>query len=146
MIINDARSLAYTLLERYGLSHWSVKFDRAVKRFGQCQYEGQAISLSTKLTELNSKDRVEQTILHEIAHALTRGHGHDRVWRAKALAIGHKSGRRCYNPAETVLPTKEYHYKAECTCGQVHYRVKNPRKGKYYCAQSKFILSFEKIG
>ena len=62
----------------------------AVCRFGKRQ-----IGLSRPLTELHSEEEVRDTILHEIAHALVGPeHGHDRVWRAKARAIG-SSGERC---------------------------------------------------
>ena len=42
-------------------------------------------------------DHVIDTLLHEIAHALVgHKHGHDAVWRRKALQIG-CNGKRCYS-------------------------------------------------
>ena len=40
---------------------------------------------------------IDDTLLHEIAHALVgKAHGHDQVWQAKAVALG-CSGRRCHD-------------------------------------------------
>ena len=40
---------------------------------------------------------IEDTLLHEIAHALVgRRHHHDAVWRAKAREIG-CTGQRCHS-------------------------------------------------
>jgi len=47
------------------------------------------ISLSRYLISLNGEEEVRETILHEIAHALVGySHGHDRVWKLKAMEIG----------------------------------------------------------
>jgi hypothetical protein len=44
---------------------------------------------------MNPIPKTRDTILHEIAHALTPGHNHDSVWRAKSIEIG-CDGKRCY--------------------------------------------------
>ena len=50
------------------------------KRFGQCDRTTKTISLSKELTRINDISKVKDTILHEIAHALTKG-GHNREWK-----------------------------------------------------------------
>ena len=86
-----AQRLAVQLLERHGLFQqgWVFRFDNAVSRFGVTHHRKQVISLSRNLTSLNTEDEVRDTLLHEIDHALVGiGHGHDRVWKRKALEIG----------------------------------------------------------
>ena len=96
MKLPSAKSLALALMSAHGLSHWAFKFDRAVRRFGYCSYRTKTISLSENLVALNDVSIVQNTILHEIAHALVgSGHGHSAVWKAKAIEIG-CSGERCY--------------------------------------------------
>lgn len=46
------------------------------------------ITLSRKHAENDSEDEVIETILHEIAHAITPGAGHSKIWRDTSLAIG----------------------------------------------------------
>lgn len=47
------------------------------------------------LAMMNPITQTRDTILHEIAHALTPGHNHDAVWQTKAVEIG-CDGKRCY--------------------------------------------------
>lgn len=95
MQIEQAQALALRLMAAHGLGHWSLVVDRARTRAGVCRAEQREIGLSRPLTELHSEAEVTDTVLHEIAHALVGPrHGHDAVWRAKALAIG-CSGTRC---------------------------------------------------
>jgi predicted SprT family Zn-dependent metalloprotease len=93
--ILDARRLAAVLMRRHGLTGWQLVFDNAKTRAGICRAVPREIGLSRVLTQLHSEADVTDTILHEIAHALVGpAHGHDAVWRAKALAIG-CSAKRC---------------------------------------------------
>jgi predicted SprT family Zn-dependent metalloprotease len=93
--ILEARRLAVGLMRRHGLTGWRLVFDNAKTRAGICRAVPQEIGLSRVLTALHSEAEVTDTILHEIAHALVGpAHGHDEVWREKALAIG-CSAKRC---------------------------------------------------
>lgn len=95
MEILEARRLAVGLMRRHGLIGWRLVFDNAKTRAGICRAAPKEIGLSRVLTALHSEPEVTDTILHEIAHALVGpAHGHDLVWRDKALAIG-CSARRC---------------------------------------------------
>ena len=107
MDLKDAEALAYALMQEFGLSDWKFKFDSSVRRFGACFYRRRTITLSRKLTELNSSKQVEDTIRHEIAHALAGPrNGHNDEWRATAVACGARP-ERCYN-LEVVQPPRKY--------------------------------------
>jgi predicted SprT family Zn-dependent metalloprotease len=87
----NARRLAEQLMEKHGLSGeggYRFVWDNAKRRFGCCFIHRKLISLSKPLTLLNEETDVRDTILHEIAHALTPTHGHNAVWKAKCREIG----------------------------------------------------------
>ena len=52
---------------------YRFKFDNAKRRFGQCSYTNKRISLSKPLSSNNLDNffQINDTILHEIAHALS---------------------------------------------------------------------------
>lgn len=104
MEILAARRLATGLMRRHGLTGWKLVFDNAKTRAGICRAVPREIGLSRVLTELYSENEVRETVLHEIAHALVGpAHGHDAVWRAKAVQIG-CSAERCVSPEAPRLP------------------------------------------
>lgn len=124
MTLQDAEDLAFGLMFEHGLIQdgWTFKFDNARRRFGVCNYTNKRIGLSAPLTKIREPDNVRNTILHEIAHALVgRGHGHDSVWRSKAIEIG-CNGQRCSNDA-----TIKGKWVAVCPAGHTHYKHRRPR-------------------
>ena len=133
MNLQEAKDLAISLMEEHGLidARWYFRFDNAKRRFGVCNYTYKRISLSTALTELNDIEKVKDTILHEIAHALVGfNHGHDWVWKQKALEIG-CNGDRCYSSDEVVTTSAKY--EAVCPnpeCKHLHKKHKRSRRTK----------------
>ena len=88
---------AYTFLDKHDLNDWSFRFDHAKSRAGLCIYNKKIISLSSHFARFATPGEIRNTLLHEIAHALVgHCHGHDIVWKEKALEIG-CNARRCYN-------------------------------------------------
>ena len=89
MLVTDATKLARRLMDEAGLTTWKVNLDNARRRFGQCRHGSKTISLSRPLIMANDEAQVKDTILHEIAHALVgAGHGHNKVWKRQAAALG----------------------------------------------------------
>jgi len=84
---------------------WKFKWDRATRRFGCCHHQRKIISLSLPLTRLNPETQVRDTLLHEIAHALTPGQGHNRHWKKKCVEVGAQPSR-CFMPEEVILPPR----------------------------------------
>ena len=119
MNVLQAKRMLREQLDKHELYHVDIKMNtRFTNTFGQYSYRRlsnyKVVQLTTKLVELNDEDRVLKTILHEVAHALTEGHGHDRVWRAKLLEIG-GDGETYYNVRNTnIVERKRTIYQAFC--------------------------------
>lgn len=97
MIFADVTVLAQNMMNDHGLIEkgWYFSWDRAKKRMGCCNYSLKQITMSRILTPSRPMHEIKNTILHEIAHALVgHSHGHNEVWRAKAIEIG-CTGDRC---------------------------------------------------
>ena len=105
MTVEDATDFANNALRLHGLldQGWSFTFDNARRRFGTCNYRTQTISLSRPLTVRNDAAQVRDTILHEIAHALTPGAHHGAAWKLKAKEVGARP-ERGYDSETVVLP------------------------------------------
>lgn len=91
-----AAVIAGRLLEEHGLTGtgWLFGFDTAETRHGSCDFDRRRITLSRPLTAAGTVEQVTQTLLHEVAHALTGPHrGHSAAWRLKARQIGYTGGR-----------------------------------------------------
>jgi predicted SprT family Zn-dependent metalloprotease len=118
MNLYAARHLALELMKQHGLSDWSFRFDHARRRFGSCRTRAKVITLSRPLTFLNDEAQVRDTVLHEIAHALTPEDGHGEVWKRKCREIG-ADPRRCYTDQEVLSPPRRVApYRIGCeACG-----------------------------
>lgn len=126
MELHRAAALAERLLGEHGLTDWSFAFDRARVRAGACHHHDRRISLSPHLTRAHDEAQVRETLLHEIAHALVGPrHGHDEVWRARAVAIG-ATGRRCYAAGEE--PVVAGRWQGRCSAGHVVHRHRRPTR------------------
>ena len=134
---------------------YTFKFDNAKRRFGLCSYRRKEISLSKPLCEYNLDNffQINDTMLHEIAHALSykihgdRGSGHCKRWVHVAKSIG-CNGIRCYDSSQ--VNNIEHKYSLICdTCGGNYPRHRKPRQ-EYSCAKcepkrfnSKYLIRVE---
>lgn len=99
-----ARITARHLMDEHGLHAWSFGFDNAKRRCGQCNYTKRLITLSRYYVGMNDEREVRDTILHEIAHALTGpGHGHGPKWKSTARKIG-ATPNRCADASVSMPP------------------------------------------
>jgi len=115
---------------------YTFKFDTAKRRLGCCKYSRKQITLSKPLA-LNNMDKVHgkltDTILHEIAHALSygtfgsRGRGHGDIWQTIAKQIG-CNAERCYTHDE--IDKVQSKYSLICpTCDRETSRHRLPKSG-----------------
>tara|TARA_B100001094_G_scaffold305476_1_gene335341 strand:- start:553 stop:1053 length:501 start_codon:yes stop_codon:yes gene_type:complete len=131
MKLEKARNIALRLMRQHGLSDYTFKWDRAVRRFGCHNGRLKTLSLSRPMTEHeNNEKRVINTILHEIAHALDyrkRGYSnHDYEWKRVARSIG-CSGERCSSDSGV---DKSQFMKWVATCPNCEREVYYARKTK----------------
>jgi predicted SprT family Zn-dependent metalloprotease len=126
---------ANELLQRFGLIGWHFTFDRARVRAGCCYYPTNnrpgRITLSVHFVAMNNSDEVEDTLRHELAHALAgRDAGHGPIWKSACLITGARP-LRCYGRNVEMPPGA---WKAVCIgCGRTHSRHRRPRQGNYHC-------------
>lgn len=98
MNLLKAKARAEDLMEKHGLLEKDWQFQWSANKFhGQCFHKEKLIVLSTRMTSVNTEAVVEDTILHEIAHAFTPNHGHDEVWQRKAMELGATPRAICRN-------------------------------------------------
>lgn len=110
MKLIQIQQLAEETMKQHGLIQdgWTFQYDNAVRRFGYCDYRKKLISLSKNLVLLNNLYEINNTILHEIAHALAGNRaGHGREWKQMAKSIG-CSGQRCYDSSVVSKPKHKW--------------------------------------
>jgi len=142
--LRDAEQLAKRLMAEFGLTAkgWTFRWDDAERRFGCChhgvaftrighfpvQKHEPFISMSRSMTLLNEAAKVEDTIRHEIAHALCKpqkGVHHGEDWKRMCAVTGARPVR-CYSHADTVVVKQDW--SATCGgCGTIYYKKKQPR-------------------
>jgi len=87
--IVEAQTTARQLMDQHGLDDWRLHLDNARQRCGSCNFTNRQISLSKHFVELNDLSEVRNTVLHEIAHALTGPRvAHGARWQSAARKIG----------------------------------------------------------
>ena len=151
MELTDAKILAENLMQKHGLSNYSFDFIQSLHKFGVCNNAKKIIYLSIPLVKINSTERVTQTILHEIAHALTPGNGHNKKWLSMARSIGFILQAR-YTTSNTVVPDKNYEGKC-VSCGKIILRYRTRRLACGVCCRqfsegkfdNKYLFSWTKI-
>jgi len=90
MTRQEASQLLREELLKHGLKDWSIRLNQNPNSgfLGLCSHKDKCIILSAHHIDIHPTPDVVNTIRHEVAHALTPGHGHDEVWSDKAREIG----------------------------------------------------------
>lgn len=148
MDLFEASILAKELIGTY-LPHYKFAFDSKKNVNGSCHYNVRTIYLSRHLTQLRTKEAVTKTIYHEIAHGLTQGNGHGKLWQNQMRKFGYVP-ERC--SSDVVDKSSISNWKAVCRyCGKTYYMVRSPRvkkccgvcsKGKW---DAKYTLTFKRM-
>lgn len=79
----NARQMTRTLLDQYGFPDWNVEIDKRPTswRYGCCKWNSKSVGLSEFYLAKATDDEIEDLILHEIAHVLSPGSYHYKVWK-----------------------------------------------------------------
>lgn len=132
MTLEETKELATKLFKEFGIEDWEFKIlTRSGVRFlGRCYINRKVIEISLWHI-LKNPDHVEETIRHEIAHALDWIHfkkcGHGVSWKLLCIEIGANPTRVC-NEA-----TPLYRVKGTCPrCKKDYFRVRGPQR-KFVC-------------
>lgn len=93
MEMHKVKELVETALTTHGLVGWTFKSSTALGYAGQCRYLKKEIAISVPWARALSDEKIMDTILHEVAHALkmTRGlpgTGHGKEWKKVAREVG----------------------------------------------------------
>ena len=139
MKLQYAQQYAIERMEQLALEGWRFEFDNAIRRFGACHHTERKITISRKLTELNDVADVQDTILHEIAHALAgASNGHNEIWKRYARLIGAEPNR-CYSGKDIKTPKSKWLLLCQEGC-----EIKRHRKpadvSNYQCKKHKSSL------
>ena len=88
---NLASKFCRAELDKHGLKDWHIRLtmDFNVPFLGLCVYKDKTIILNAAHIDIHPYHEVENTIRHEVAHAIVgQGFGHGSVWEEKAREIG----------------------------------------------------------
>ena len=152
MELKKASALTHVLMHQHDLHReWTFRWQNKKCSLGTCSYNRKEIRLSRWYVELNDMGDVKDTILHEIAHALSykrygsRGIGHGVLWKKVCREIG-AIPRSC---SKSHLNKPQNHYKyVDICCGLTFRRHRLRKHTKYSCPKchvSLFVSKKEKI-
>lgn len=125
MELREAKRMARELMHKHGIGHWSLRWMDERHTAGTCattkwnpnpRKSRGVIKLSRVFMEYQDVLEARDTILHEIAHALTNPKfpDHGKQWRLKAQAIG-GTGAQYVDRREHAKP--QYGYIGTCPAG-----------------------------
>lgn len=93
MDLNRAEFLAHNMMHEYGITArfvWTESMYANAEAFVSYNGRFDEIRLSRPLSEVRSEADVANSILHEVAHLLSRDPNHDRAFIEKARELGVK--------------------------------------------------------
>lgn len=102
---DKATRYAKEQLIKHNLKDWHIRLTTDLTKpfLGLCSYKDKCIILNAHHIDSHPEPEVINTILHEVAHALTPGESHNEIWRQKAKEIGCDNTSPCsslsFNPA-----------------------------------------------
>ena len=143
-LLAEISALARAFLARHQeqypgpLEGWNFAWDAALRRGGVCNYQDRIIGLSAAYALVAAREEIEDTILHEIAHAIVGGHhNHDQTWRDMALKIG-CSAEVCHTVEFAGL-----RWEGRCPNGCA--RIQRMRRNKLVCRTCDNRLRWHRI-
>ena len=119
---------------------WSFRFNTNKTRAGVCKFRPKRIEISVHHFA-SPMVSIQNTINHEIAHALVGyGHGHNHVWRSKAIELGCDGQRKCNSFVTDHLAK----WKGTCPRGHVLLRHRKP-SGRVTCGECAPVFDMKNL-
>jgi predicted SprT family Zn-dependent metalloprotease len=146
----EVSKLARQLMDEHGLHDWTFQLSKTLNAFGYCWYIKQLIEISEHFV-LSDMEKIRDTILHEIAHALaykeygSAGKGHGFYWKHVCRRIG-ADPERCWSDDDPgIVMSKPYQWKLSCpTCGRFWLRHRlRERTARGRCPDCKTTVVVE---
>lgn len=135
-----------------GLWNWTAELDNRKSRAGACAYGPRTIFLSRAHVANNTRADVDQTIIHEVAHALTPDAGRGMAWRVKAWSLGY-TGKSTMSGSEAAAMRSDSPWVGVCPGGHETTRYRAPRAGRVTsCGQcskrfdERFVIVWSRRG
>lgn len=136
--LRDIERNCKALMTIHGVGSIGFEFDNHKKRIGACHYTrvngvrlAMKITVSKHFAEILQMEEIRETMLHEIAHALTPGAGHGPRWVAKARELGIARP----TPKKTTSASPETPWKGYCaSCGTCQGKQHRAPLRVYLCA------------
>lgn len=119
---------------------WKFKINRKMlNAIGSCNYAKKTISISGYWLSALSEYEFTQTILHEIAHALTPGAAHGPEWFKVAKKIGCKGDVKMPVSRETLVKLDPFIVYPKTTKGKISVKFSKPRVNQRYMRYSEYV-------
>lgn len=112
-LMNRVKEMGKWILIQHHLRGWTIEFKELDENiFGRCEPGTKTIIITLASFLLLDYPTLLQVILHEVAHALVGiEHGHNEVWKAKALEIG--SDAIILRGYEKLIKVDEFNYRMQ---------------------------------
>ncbi|MFO0919494.1 MAG: SprT-like domain-containing protein [Planctomycetaceae bacterium] len=147
MELSELEAIARRELRKHGLHDWTFGWAKTKRRLGVCKYRLKRIEIAQFYALHNSWEKVGDTLLHEIAHALAGPAArHGPKWKAVALRIG-ATPRACDTSQDTIVTPGDW--QATCpACRKSYHRYRRPQSlAGYRCrCPARMPLAFQFTG
>lgn len=102
----DVEAFASQKMREYGLTErgWVFAWINTKRYMGRCDYRKKRIEISKQFLGVAPDYEMRDTVLHEIAHALTPGHHHNKTWKRACKLVGAKPIAVCRDDSFDLEP------------------------------------------
>ena len=131
-------------LDELGLHNWKFRWSRGKKTLGHCNLTRGEIRLSAFAHKHLSEEHIYNTLVHEVAHALTPGARHGPTWKSMMRRLGQNPNTtyrmKGMNDEFIAATEKQYKWAIECpTCKTTIARYMRKPGKKFQRGQKKHI-------
>jgi len=147
MDLRELEAIAEKELLEHGLRDWSFGLAKTKRRQGVCKYRDRRIEIAEYYARHNPPEKVLDTLLHEIAHAIAGPNArHGPAWKVVAKKLG-ATPRACDTCDETVVMPGDWQATCEA-CNKTYHKYKRPQRSTGYRCQcvARKSLSFQFVG